>query len=219
MIQIAEHVYRLFAGVTANQYLVVEPDGLALVDTGLPGSHRLILYSMRQLGFTPADLKYIFITHADPDHTGAAAALRERTGARIVISAIEMEGLRTGQMTRKLYSTTFEGWVFNRMLPFFPVTGCTADMVCSEAQEFPVLGSLRVIATPGHTPGHISFYSEQYHILFSGDSINCRDRNRVVPYQGDSTADRLLAQQSFERQMALHPHLVCGGHSFCQMQP
>jgi glyoxylase-like metal-dependent hydrolase (beta-lactamase superfamily II) len=215
LIQVAKNVYRLFAGITANQYLIVEPDGISLVDTGLPGSHRLILYSIRQLGYTPAQLKYIFLTHADPDHAGAAAELSKCTDASIVTSPVELDGLRNGQMTRQLFSTTFEGRLFNLMLPFFPVNGCTADQIAEEGQVFPVLGGLRVIASPGHCPGHISFYAERYGILFAGDSINCRG-STLSPYLGDSTWDKAAARLSFERQIVLQPALICGGHSCCR---
>jgi glyoxylase-like metal-dependent hydrolase (beta-lactamase superfamily II) len=218
MIQISEHIYRLFAGITANQYLIVEPDGISLVDTGLPGSHRLILYSLRQLGFIPGHLKYILLTHADPDHCGAAADLMRRTQARLLASELEAEGLRTGSLTRTLFSTTFEGRLFNLVLPLFPVNGAIVDQVVAEGQVLPVLGGLRVIASPGHTPGHISYYSEQVQVLFSGDSIDCRDRYRILPYLGDSTWDKIAAQQSFERQMALNPRIICGGHGCCRMQ-
>jgi glyoxylase-like metal-dependent hydrolase (beta-lactamase superfamily II) len=212
MIQVADNIYRLFAGITANQYLIAEPDGISLVDTGLPGSHRLILQSIKQLGYSHQDLKFIFLTHADPDHSGAAAELRRRTPACIVISAIELDGLRNGKMTRKLLQSTFEGFVFNLTLPLFPVNGVEADEVAEDGDVFPVLGGLRAFASPGHTPGHFSYYSDREGVLFAGDAIRCRGKN-VTPYLGDSTYDKDTACSSFERLMALKPRLICSGHS------
>ena len=57
-------------GVTANPYLLIDPNGLILIDAGLPGSEKRILKYISGLGFKPNDLKQIIITHADFDHVG-----------------------------------------------------------------------------------------------------------------------------------------------------
>jgi glyoxylase-like metal-dependent hydrolase (beta-lactamase superfamily II) len=62
-------------------YLIETPDGLFLVDCGMPGREKKIQAAMQRLG--RQDLKLIFITHAHADHTGSAAALKRLTGAQV----------------------------------------------------------------------------------------------------------------------------------------
>ncbi len=213
MLRVSDSVYRLFAGFTANQYLIVEPEGLTLVDTGLPGSEALIFARIKDLGRRPGDLQRILITHADPDHAGAARALKAGSGAMIYAGAVEAQALREGRMTRPIDSRTLEGKFFNLVLPLFPMQPVEVDEIVQPGQVLPVLGGLRVLATPGHTPGHISFYADRSRILFSGDSIQVIG-DQLSAYQGDSTWDKPLARRSFEQQMLLDPEIICGGHGF-----
>ncbi len=213
MLYVSNSVYRLFAGFTGNQYLIVEPDGLTLVDTGLPGSDVLIFARMSDLGRRPQDLKRILITHADPDHAGAVEALADASGAKIYAGAVEAEALRQGRMTRPIGSRTLEGKLFNFLLPFFPMKPVEVDEIVQPGQELPALGGLLALATPGHTPGHISYYAYKPRILFSGDSIRVQGDD-LCAYQGDSTWDKAAARLSFDQQMVLEPEIICGGHGF-----
>jgi glyoxylase-like metal-dependent hydrolase (beta-lactamase superfamily II) len=74
-----------------------------------------------------------------------------------------------------------------------------------------VLNGLQVLLTPGHTPGHISFFDPAERILFSGDSIVI-DGGTPAPSRGGNTWDIACARASFEQQLALAPVWICGGH-------
>lgn len=89
-----------------NLYLIVEPDGLTLVDTGLAKSGpKMVLEQIAKLGKQPGDLKRILITHADPDHTGGAAALKAKTGAKLYASRVEAKAIEAGK-PRAIYKAT-----------------------------------------------------------------------------------------------------------------
>jgi glyoxylase-like metal-dependent hydrolase (beta-lactamase superfamily II) len=75
----------------------------------------------------------------------------------------------------------------------------------------PILGGLVVLATPGHTPEHISFFLQNQKVLFSGDSIQFTS-TALLPSTGANTWNETIARQSYEEQMALSPTLICGGH-------
>ena len=77
----------LIPNIVANPYLIMDPDGLTLIDTGLPGNHKKILNYMTGLGYSPSDLTRIIITHADMDHIGSLSALKKASGARVYASA------------------------------------------------------------------------------------------------------------------------------------
>lgn len=215
MIQVHPQVYRLFAGWTGNQYLIVDEFGVTLVDTGTPGSHRYILRRMADLGFQPDDLKFILITHADPDHCGALPGFQAQTHAVSMASQWSNECMQTACLPRELNRTTFEGRAFSVIAPLF-LPACTqADRVVQPGERLPILGGMEVIETEGHTPGHLSFFVPGQRILFSGDSIKFFPN--LGPYQNDTTIDHQLARESFRRQMSLEPELICGGHGFARL--
>jgi glyoxylase-like metal-dependent hydrolase (beta-lactamase superfamily II) len=64
-------------GVIANSYLIVDPDGLTIIDAGLPRSEKKILSYIASLGKSARDVKRIIITHADIDHFGGLASLQK----------------------------------------------------------------------------------------------------------------------------------------------
>jgi glyoxylase-like metal-dependent hydrolase (beta-lactamase superfamily II) len=67
------------------------------------------------------------------------------------------------------------------------------------------------VPTPGHTPGHISFYSASARILFAGDSVRS-SRDELLCSTGPVTWDELEAQNSMRLQAAMRPRIVCVGH-------
>src|SRR5208283_3432217 len=82
LMEITTNVH-LIPNIVANPYLIMDPDGLTLIDTGLPGSDKKILNYISGLGRSPSDLKRIIITHSDIDHVGGLSAIRKASGAHI----------------------------------------------------------------------------------------------------------------------------------------
>ena len=121
----APHIHRL-NNRFVNLVLIVEPNGLTLIDTGLAGSGpKLVLSQLAALGFQPSDLKRILFTHADPDHTGGATALRAATGAKLYASAIEKEAIERGTTSRQPTSVVFNifaNTLGKLMMPMSPIT-------------------------------------------------------------------------------------------------
>lgn len=200
-------------GVIANVFVLVDPDGLTLVDAGLPYNQRRILAYLQTLGYPPQAVRRILVTHADRDHIGSLAALQARTGARVYASPLEAEALAAGRETRRLrVGAGWRAllWLLGRLL-FVKIQPAAADERLAEGQELPVLGGLRVLATPGHTPGHLSFFAAGPGVLFAGDSLRTLG-GRLRISAGPNTADEALAQASAQRQFALRPRLICTGH-------
>jgi len=142
-----------------NAYLIVDADGLTLIDTGLARNGKQILNYIAGLGYSPQDLKHIVITHADGDHVGGLAALKVASGARVYASPVEAEAIAAGRMSRELKLRGLLKWLFAAAAPFFKVKPAAVDERVADGQVLPALGGLRVVATPGHTPGHISLYA------------------------------------------------------------
>ena len=79
----------LIDGVNSNAYLIIEPAGLTLVDSGLPGSAEKILAYLRALGKTPSQLSRILLTHQHVDHVGGAAELASLSGAEVIAHPLD----------------------------------------------------------------------------------------------------------------------------------
>ena len=169
--KIAQNIH-VIPGVTAHPYLLVDPDGLSLIDTGIPGSAGKILRYIMHLGYSIRDLNRIILTHADYDHAGSLAALKKATGARVYASLSEARAMAAGKFPRSLITDNiFLKPVFALAEYLGRISPAHVDEHISDGQVLPVLNGLRVVDTKGHTPGHLSFFAPSVGILFSGDSL------------------------------------------------
>ncbi len=199
--------------VTANTYILVDPDGMTVIDAGLPRSEKKILAYVASLGKTPQEIKRIIITHADIDHYGGLAALQKTSGAQTYASPAEAEAMAKGKSSREIKARGFSlrRILFTLARPFVKATPFQVDEVLTEGQVLPVLGGLQVIGTPGHTPGHVSLYAPASGILFCGDSM-VSDENGLIGSRPGLTWDETQARASERKQAGLGARIVCPGH-------
>ena len=199
-------------GIIANPYLIIDPDGLTLIDTGLPDSDKKILNYIAGMGRSPADLKRIVITHSDLDHIGGLYSLKKITGARTYASNIEAKAIANGKPSRPIKSgLTMRRVLMSIVSLWMKPRPMQVDEILKDGQVLPVLGGLRVVETSGHTPGHISLFSPKLSVLFPGDSMVSDDKG----LQGSRPAvtwDRAKADDSVRKQAALGARIVCPGH-------
>jgi glyoxylase-like metal-dependent hydrolase (beta-lactamase superfamily II) len=211
-VKIAENVF-LVEDVVANPYLIVDPDGLTLIDAALPWGAKKILATVADLGYSAGDLKRIILTHADFDHVGGLATLQKASGARTYASQIEAEAIAVGRSSREVKPKGFSlrRVFFGIVRPFVKAKPVTIDEILADGQMLPVLGGLRVVATPGHTPGHISLFAPEAGILFCGDSM-VSDAEGLHGSRPGLTWDEAKARESERGQAALGATIVCSGH-------
>lgn len=205
--QILSDIYWLETRAS-NLYLCIDEDGLTLIDCGLPRQQDLIWQMMAEIDRQPQQLKRILITHADIDHAGSAAAIQAQTGARVYAGAATAEFLKKGK------SPPHMPWLAQLIIDtFMSYKPIAADMIeiITEGDELPCLGGLQVMATPGHTGDHHSFYAPTRGILFAGDALNTRaDRIQRTPPR--ITADETAANRSAIRLLELAPAVIACGH-------
>jgi glyoxylase-like metal-dependent hydrolase (beta-lactamase superfamily II) len=202
----------LLPGITGNQYLLEDPDGLTLIDAGVPGSAWKVLAYLHWHHYSPQDLKRILITHADFDHVGGLAVLKRACGARVYANAIEARAIARGSFSRRLRTVnTVLRWLFDLVEKVGTTSPVEVDETLAEGQILPIQKGLHVVDSSGHTPGHVSFYAPAFGILFTGDSILSK-QNRLVGSHGAVTWDQAKADRSVRRQAALKARIVCPGH-------
>jgi glyoxylase-like metal-dependent hydrolase (beta-lactamase superfamily II) len=198
--------------LTANPFLLIDPDGLTLIDTDIPGSAPRILRYIKRLGYAPRDLNRILLTHADYDHAGSLAALKKATGARVYASLFEARAVAEGKFPRSLKTDNM------LVKPIFAlaerlgrIRPAHVDEHLSEGQVLPVLHGLHVVDSKGHTPGHLSFFAPALSLLFSGDSI-VAEKNKLVGSHAPVTWNQVKADAAVIKQLALKAKIVCVGH-------
>lgn len=75
-----------------GSFLFTTTDGYIMIDAGYEDyPEKVIIPGMKKLGLDPADIKYILITHAGPDHIGGASYFQEHYGTRIIMSREEWD--------------------------------------------------------------------------------------------------------------------------------
>jgi glyoxylase-like metal-dependent hydrolase (beta-lactamase superfamily II) len=208
--QIANGVF-LVPEVAANSYVIEDPDGLILIDAGLPRSQNKILRFISSLGRTPHEIKRILLTHSDWDHVGSLAALHKATGARTYASRIEADAMAAGRSSRPTRLPSSTSLIRRLMRRFMSPRPFQVDENLEDGHVLPVLGGLRVVDTAGHCPGHISFFSPSTGILFCGDSM-VTDEQGIHGSRPIFTWDPVMAQNAVKKQASLGARIVCSGH-------
>jgi len=211
--KIIDNVY-LVSGVTANSYILVEPDGLTIIDTGLPYSQKTTLRYIASKGWSARDIKRILITHADLDHYGCLAALHMESGARTYASRVEAKAIAEGQSSRPIDrngNNTLQRLLIAFFSRIMKATPFQIDEILAEGQTLPVLGGLQVVETPGHSPNHISFFAPSVRVLFCGDSMKSDDKG-LHASRSRNNWDQDKAIASVRKQAGLGAQIVCPGH-------
>ena len=207
----------LIQSMISNQYLIVEKSGLTLVDAGLPGNAKNIRKALEKKGLDYFSIKRILITHADGDHYGAANDIHKETKAEIWAGKIEADAMKTGGSSRKLHPTGIAKLFYSLTSSLIKSNPTTVDRILQDGETLKIAGLLKVIATPGHTPGHLSYFLPSTKILFCGDTIRIV-HNQPLPSVGSNTWDEKIAQDSCALQLALKPSLICAGHGYLEVK-
>lgn len=207
--EIVPQVYQLAIRMT-NVFLLVE-DRITLVDTGYWGSTQRIVSFVERLGRYPTDIALIVATHHHYDHTGSLAELKALTGAKVAAheddaSVIRGESYASSHPSRK--------GLIPRLGALFLSIGhpkpTEVEIPLVDGQELDALGGIRVIHTPGHTPGSICLHSPQRRLLIVGDALNHRRRLSLPPRL--YSVDMGQARQSVKRLAELEFDTLCFGH-------
>jgi len=173
-----------------NVYAIVDGERVVLIDGGwaLAESQELLSRMLDRIGFGLTDIAEFFVTHMHRDHYTQAVAIRNEHGrGRVNLGEGERDNLprilersagtrvinpAADRMTRAgAFALREQLQAFVEALPFEPFY-LEPDVWLSDGQLLDLSSrNLRVLATPGHTAGHVVYLDEQANALFAGDHV------------------------------------------------
>ena len=190
-----------------NIFLVVEDDGLTVVDTGIAGSESHILKAAEFIG---KPIQRIVLTHAHVDHAGSFDALAKTLPEAEMIVSEREAALLLGEMT------LHEGEPQSPLKGQYVVAETKPTRLVRDGDQ---IGSLQVITTPGHTPGHISLLDTRDNSMIAGDAmvtlggvVVSGKMNLLFPLPAMATWSRPLALESAKRILDANPSMLAVGH-------
>ncbi len=178
-----------FLSYTLSVVHVDDSGAVTIVDPGWESDEndRRIRELLTSVGRGIHDVTAVIVTHAHPDHLGAAERVRDASGAKVYLHEREQRSLDLGgsagrarrvpslgrwgvdrdvaaSIDERLANTVADGTA-----PGLPEL-MQADVLVRDGDVLPVSG-WKTLLTPGHTPGHICIVDERRRILFSGDHV------------------------------------------------
>jgi len=221
---VAKGVYRL-EKAHVNCYLIVDDDGIVLVDGGLPATWRVLCSALAEVGATPDDIRAVALTHAHFDHVGMCDRLSWEH--RVPTHVHEKDKALARHPYRYLHESPRVRYPlrYPKAAPVLArMTGAgalwvkgvkaRADVVPGVPLDLP--GGLTPVFSPGHTAGHCGFLMEGRGILFSGDALVTLDpyTGRTGPriVAGAATADSAEALASLDALADTDAAVVLPGH-------
>lgn len=183
-----------FHGNIIHPILLWDRETAVLIDTGFPGQIEDLRVAMEKAGVSLDKLKAVILTHQDMDHIGCLPEILQECGNQVKVYAHELDKpFIQGELP-----LLKDGHLEN------PPKG-RVDYTLIDDQELPFCGGIRVIHTPGHTPGHISLYLKQSKTLVAGDSMYSVKGilgGIHAPTTPDMTAARLSLQKYVDLDIA-----------------
>src|SRR6516165_4830595 len=122
-----------------SSWALISTEGIILIDTLFTyNSEEEIVGGLKKLGFDPASVKYVIISHAHADHVGGAKLMQDRFGSHIVMGGPDWDSIE-------------------RSVNGYPQGKPKRDIVADDGQKI-TLGNatVTIVTTPGHTPGTLS---------------------------------------------------------------
>jgi glyoxylase-like metal-dependent hydrolase (beta-lactamase superfamily II) len=223
--EIAAGVY-CFKVRTSNVYFVRSGPSWVLIDAGWGDCGRAIREAAESV-FGPVRPAAILLTHAHPDHYGAAAELARGWGLPVYVHAADLPMLLGDPLADEDLDPI--GRVYNAVLRLLPrrVRERTSsskfkDVACvlpESGAAVPGLADWQCVPTPGHTPGHVVFFRPSDGVVIAGDAALTAAFAGLMPRRQELSRPMRMVSSNWRRTMesvatlaALEPRVLASGH-------
>jgi glyoxylase-like metal-dependent hydrolase (beta-lactamase superfamily II) len=201
--KLTDHLFQLTRFGAINAYLVREDDGFTLVDTTLGGAAEGLITAATEAG---GQIKRIALTHGHLDHVSSLDALMDRLGSNVEVWMGELDArILVGEKVSE-----------GRLPGSWPKVKTVPDTRLIGGET---IGSLEVVPTPGHSPGHVAFRDTRDGAVIAGDVFTSFGGVAVsnhfyfrFPFAAMATWDQAKDLQSAQAIRVLNPSLLVVGH-------
>lgn len=222
--EVAKDVVCLEIGI-ANCYLVGTKKQWALVDAGTGGHADDILKAVRKRFGKKAKPEAIVLTHGHFDHAGSASELADEWGVPIFAHRLELPFVN-GRSEYPPPDPTVGGFM-SFVVRFIPARNNKVDLgdrvsEYSSLRKVPGLKGWEGMETPGHTPGHVSFFRKEDRVLIAGDAFTTVNQDSMFDVVSKKqsvnrppvyyTSDWDAAHESVIKLARLEPEVLAAGH-------
>src|SRR6266567_182862 len=190
-----------------NCFVFTEPDGLTLVDSTMSSVADDVDAEAKRQG---KELRRILLTHAHGDHVGGVAGVRQRFPEVEVWMSERDAALLAGN------KAILPGEEQTPVKGYFVTVDWKPDRLFKDGDR---IGSVDVVASPGHTPGHVSFLDTRDRALVAGDAFQTRGGMAVsgvlrplFPFPAMATWSKHAAAKSAAILRGLNPSVLAVGH-------
>lgn len=227
--RIAENVEMLEVKVPRGENIAViyptltwDDENLVLFDAGYPGAAEYVVAAVKEAGFDISNLTALILTHQDIDHIGGAREiLALAPNARVYAHAVDLpyiEGTQTPTKLAGLEALKVAGEDLGEREGFyqmlkngFATAHLPVDQALADGDVLDMCGGIETVFTPGHTPGHTSFYLRASKVLVCADAANVVDghlvgSNPTMTWDTEKATDSLAKLESFDFTAAISYH-------------
>lgn len=169
MKKIFDDLYMITGIGEAAVFVIGSENAYSLIDSGIFKRTDQLINQLKENGFSIKNLQTIYLTHCHCDHIGGVTELVKYSGASVAahkddIPFITQQEIITGPYHDMMVQE-------QKVMKQFGCTIKNVDITMIDGDILPLLGGLKVIHVPGHTPGSIALYQPDKEIMFFGDVI------------------------------------------------
>lgn len=203
-------VYQL--AVWNSAIFVLVGESITLVDTGTKGSGRGIIEFVKNLGRSPEEISQVITTHHHFDHIGSLAEVKNASPtAAVAVHSLDAPYVAGEQPLPSPFQSRLLGILAWPLTALFAPSPAAVDIRLVDGAELEGMGGIKVIHTPGHTPGSISLHLPALGLVIAGDAMQRWGGKLGLPPRL-FTADMEQGKESIKKLAELDFQILCLSH-------